>query len=393
MTNTNLQPVGSAELANVSREKLALIDTKARQMHELSKKEVEHPLASAIATATCLQEIRELMMDKVITAGIMKLQGTKIGFVTDKDKNGGYPPDVVVDVTIEAASRGARMVGNEVNIISGACYLTKGYFQRKLDEQLEPGNWHLNHGVPNVEFQNKKQVGATVTTEVKWKDSSGDHTETVSFAIKGNDYATADAYLGKADRKCGKWLLENITGERFSDGDTDDIISVQATTVSSGPVDDGKLATEEQIGYVNYLCSIRAIAQDGIAIDVQNDLRELPVTYATMNSCYKKIVGLLRAKNINQPTTDDWKRATTKQDGSTQEPAAQQGDSNFDRGFVNRQFHSLGNDKYGNNWDTERAKLVSKVDATAVDDSGKPSSGKLTDEGLKEALERLKMQN
>jgi len=396
MTNTNLQKVGSAELAQIPKEKLLLIDNKSRQMHELSSKEMDHPLVAAISVTTLLQEIRDLFNDKAITAGLMKLQGTKIGFVTDKDKNGGYPPNVVVDVTIEAASRGARMVGNEVNIISGSCYLTKGYFQRKLDEQLQPGNWRLNHGVPEVEYQNKKQVSATVTTEIKWKDSNGDHTESVSFAIKGNDYATADAYLGKADRKCGKWLLENITGERFSDGDADEIISVQATTVTSEPVDDGKLATEEQVGYVNYLCSLRAISSEDTAIEVQADLREEPVSHKTVNLCYKKIAGLIRAKGINQPTHDDWMKTVAQANGTAQqEPEAQQQaqDPNFDRGFVNRQLHSLGTDKYGSKWDAERAKIVSKVDPTAVNDEGKPSSAELTDEGLKEALERLKMQD
>jgi len=386
--NSNaLQPVTSAELAQVSKDRLDLIDQKARDMRQLAMTEVENPLGSAIATATALQEIREMMLDKVIIGGIMKLQGTKLGFVTDKDKHDGYHPDVVVDVTIEAASRGARMIGNEVNIISGACYFTKNYFKRKLDEVLSPGNWRFNHGVPKINRDSKGlTTGSEVSTVITWSDSKGSQKEIVTFPIKADKFSSLDQILGKADRKCGKWLLENITGERFDDGDADDMISVEATTITSVQVEDDKLATDEQVAYVKYLCGIHAIMEEDKVIDVRLSMDDEPVTYASMNSGYKKLVGLLNAKNIPVPTKDQ-----VLGGHATNETSQPSGDPNFDRAFVMRTFHALGNETYGTNWDKEREKLVSTVEPTAVKDDGTPSAAKLSDDGLKEALDRLKI--
>jgi hypothetical protein len=54
----------------------------------------------------------EIMQD------IMALQGSSLGFRTDKDKEGGYPVEVVKECMIEAVLKGARVINNETNIIA-----------------------------------------------------------------------------------------------------------------------------------------------------------------------------------------------------------------------------------------------------------------------------------
>ena len=57
--------------------------------------EKAHKLSKAIG------RIKELMTPEYM-APIMNLQGNKLGFKTDKDKNGGYTQDVVRNCLVEA---------------------------------------------------------------------------------------------------------------------------------------------------------------------------------------------------------------------------------------------------------------------------------------------------
>jgi hypothetical protein len=387
--NTAIQKATSNELQKASQEKLEQLDIRAAELKELTLKGTDNPFVTSIAVATTLQEIRELMSDKMIMGGIMALQGTKLGFVTDRDKPKkgpkGYDLEIVRDVTIEAASKGARMIDNEVNIISGACYLTKAYFRRMLDEKLGKGKWHTNHEVPQV-IRNKQggQEGAKVTTTIKWEDSSGEKEETVTHAVKGNDYSTADAYLGKADRKCGKWLLENITGERFNDGDADEIIEIQAQSVPVEEADTtvNEPASEDQINWIKFLCSRAPMIEEDTAIGFQQEMAEAHITNKRASQMHNKMVVLFREKGIKVPTKTDFVNAQK----GTKAPATKkdEGPKDFDRDFYMRTYHALGNEMHGDDWDRCRKNLVDTVSP------GKTSSKDLTDQELIEAIERLK---
>jgi len=384
--NTSLQKTTSKELSQASQEKMDAMDAKAMELKNLTINAIDRPFSATIAVAAALQSIREIMTDKVIMDGLMLLQGTKLGFVTDKDKDRGYPLEVVRDVTIEAASRGARMIGNEVNIISGACYLTKAYFFRKLDERLGAGKWRLNHHVPKTIFNDKVEIGAEVKTVISWADSGGEHSETVTHQIKGNSYATADAYLGKADRKCGKWLLENITGERFSDGDTDDMITIQAETVPTQV--DTTPATGDMLAWIKFLCCRPAIMEEESTIEIFRDVEAGGVTATEANTMHKRLIRLFKAKGILPPTKEDFLKAQktpVEQQPAEQEPAeneAQQDqEAAFDRSFTMRRLHALGNEVHGKgNWTAERLKLVQNINPEYT------SAGDLTDDELREAV-------
>jgi len=216
-------------LVKVEQAKIQAIDDTTSQCREIfAQKEDSESIGHELVLASAIGQLRSLLTDDVMTP-IMALQNSALGFKTDKP-DGGYPPDVVRDVMIEAKTMGARMRGNEVNIIAKGCYLTKNFFMRALNKYLGHGNWHFIHETPRG-----GNGGAVVKTKIIWSDSNGQHEQEVEHAIRGMGNATADLYLGKADRKCGKWLLENITGERFVDGDSDEATPVTPIIKPAAP--------------------------------------------------------------------------------------------------------------------------------------------------------------
>jgi hypothetical protein len=196
------------------------------------------PFSQLLGLAHSVQLLRAALTPEIM-APIMELQSTPLGFRTDKDvkkkpgggygKGDGYPVEVVKDIFIEACRHGANFVGNELNIIAGRCYLTKEFFNRRLDETLGAKNWRLVHTEPAA-----KAGGAVVTTSIQWRDKPGAdwQEQTITLPIKGDGYTTAENYLGKADRKAGAWLYRQVSGEYLPDGDAGDAIDVTARTVS-----------------------------------------------------------------------------------------------------------------------------------------------------------------
>ena len=164
---------------------------------------------------------------------IMALQGNRLGFKTDKDKDGGYKEDIVKKCLIEAVLFGLQPTGNEFNIIAGNMYATKeglGSLLKKfngLSYELLPGAVNMNAGKDTAE--------ATMT--VKWMLNNAPQQRELKFAIKSNAYATPDAIIGKATRKARKWLHDTINGFEIPEGDASD--------VPPAPSEDGPIVLED----------------------------------------------------------------------------------------------------------------------------------------------------
>lgn len=171
--------------------------------------EKANTLSSAIGV---LQEC----LDDEYMKPIMALQGNKLGFKTDKDKDGGYKVHVVKNCLIEAVLTGVQPTGNQFNIIAGNCYITKegfGYLLKNI-----PGlKYTLKFGIPEI-----KPQGAIIDVIVKWKMKEEDEqSETLSLPIKVNKFMGSDAVIGKAERKARAWLYNTITNNEIADGDVD----------------------------------------------------------------------------------------------------------------------------------------------------------------------------
>ena len=116
MTTTQPAIVDQKPLVRVddkTLDQLEQLATDAQHLHTM-----ENGLRKTMKIAYAVAELKAAIMQPNIMNALMQLQGRRIGFLTDLDKEGGYGPEVVADVTVEAIMRGAYMTGNETNIIA-----------------------------------------------------------------------------------------------------------------------------------------------------------------------------------------------------------------------------------------------------------------------------------
>ena len=174
----------------------------------------ENPFARMISIANTMATLRA-NLDEQVMAAVMMLQGSSIGFRTDKDKEGGYPLQIVRDVTIEAAFWGLSPVGNQFNILAGRFYCTKEGFKQLLDN-IAGLKWFIVPG-------NLKQVanGTEVPVHVKYTLNGKTQELDWTFPVRVNAGMGADGVLGKAERKARKRLYEFITGVELADGEVE----------------------------------------------------------------------------------------------------------------------------------------------------------------------------
>lgn len=169
---------------------------------------------------------------KEMMADLMQLQGSPLGFRTDKDSTGGYPEDVVKDCAIDCALRGGRWVGNEFNIIAGRAYYTKEYFTRMLREFPGLTNLRLSPGVPVL-----RDGGALVAYSATWSLNGQpdrmdcalvkiDEKTSVDerICVRVNSGMGTDAILGKAERKMKARIYARLTGSDIAEGDAGEIV-------------------------------------------------------------------------------------------------------------------------------------------------------------------------
>jgi len=172
-------------------------------------------MSKALAVAGALQDLRAAL-SKEVMAAVMPLQGSALGFRTDKDKDGGYPEAVVKDCLIEASLSGVYPVGNEFNIIAGRAYITKEGMGRKLNSI--PGlSWTVTPGIPE-----NRNGGAIVPMAVEWSHGGKASAKELKVCVRVNSGMGADAIIGKATRKARAWLFQTVTGQEVPEGEAGD---------------------------------------------------------------------------------------------------------------------------------------------------------------------------
>jgi len=197
---------------------------------------VQHlaPMQQTVQMAAGIALLRASLTDEVVKELFMPLQGSRLGFRTDRDKEErpGYSIAVVKDVAIEALIRGAYMTGNEVNIIAGGAYFTKEYFARKVLEWPHLTDLRPKPGVPQF---NSDNTSAVVPFEVTWKlggipdkvectlqkGPDGQTMIDARIPVKINKGQGPDAAIGKARRKVLAMVYERLQGGRFLPADGD----------------------------------------------------------------------------------------------------------------------------------------------------------------------------
>jgi hypothetical protein len=172
----------------------------------------------AYTVAIATQKLMGLLTKEYMKP-IMFLQGNKLGFKTDKDKDGGYPEEVVRTCLVEAVLTGVQPYGNQFNIIAGSCYITKegfGYLLKNV-----PGlSYEIIPSIPRID---QAKGSAAIIMKITWaKDGAEASVREIDFAIKVNSFMGADAVIGKATRKARAWLFNMLMGTEISDGDIND---------------------------------------------------------------------------------------------------------------------------------------------------------------------------
>lgn len=190
-------------------------------------------IKQAVRMAQGLRALRAALTDDFVREVLMPLQSSKLGFLTDKDRddNGGpgpgYPISVVRDCVTVAMIHGFNVVGNEFNIIAAGFYGTQAGFDRKVREF--PGLSHFveQPGVP-VMHQEK---GALVPYVASWRingkpdniacvyTKDGDSVFDNRIPVTVNKRMGVDAIIGKARRKLLFRIYQRLNGGAYGIGD------------------------------------------------------------------------------------------------------------------------------------------------------------------------------
>lgn len=216
--NTNTMKTAKHEIA-LSAQETQLAETLDKLTESgLACANMTNNFTKTFTVARCVSQLKQALTPQVMQP-IMELQGTPLGFRTDKDKNGGYPIETVKEVLIEATMAGLMPCGNQFNIIGGRMYPTKEGFTYLLS-QLPDLSYTINQGVPV-----SKNGGAIVRTEILWRrDPSGvaqPNKKILEIPVRVNNGMGVDAILGKADRKAKCWLYNHVTGRTLNDGEVE----------------------------------------------------------------------------------------------------------------------------------------------------------------------------
>lgn len=211
--------------------KLQRLDTFAAENGLSVLVEGKGQFSKALAVANAMNQLR-VMLDDELMKEFMKLQGSPLGFRTDKDKEGGYPIEVVREVLIEATIKGFELTGNQTNVIGGRFYAPKegfeGFFKR-LSQRGLFADLRITQSVPKLVGE---EAHVTCTASFKFRKDTGDEWKSMAIpapgepalvlAIRVNKGQGADAILGKAKRKTLARIYELITGTEITDGDVNE---------------------------------------------------------------------------------------------------------------------------------------------------------------------------
>lgn len=185
-------------------------------------------ISRAFAVAEGVRAVREVV--KVDIDKILPLQGSSLGFRTDKDKQGGYPKDVVIECVTEALLRGLRLTGNEWNIIGGRCYVAQAGCARLVGDYPGLTDLELAPSVPVM-----KDGGAIVEYAAGWNLDGKPMTMTRKIPVRVDQYTSMDSILGKAKRKMLAAIYERLTGSVLSEGDSEDVVPMKAAPTAPPP--------------------------------------------------------------------------------------------------------------------------------------------------------------
>lgn len=178
----------------------------------------------AYAVSNAISTLKSLLTPEYMKP-IMELQGSRLGFKTDKDrskdggKGPGYSEAIVKDCLIDAVLMGLQPYGNEFNIIAGNMYPTKEGCGSLLNK-MQGLDYSIVCKITTIKAD---KSAAEIEAVIKWTlKGETEKTQLLPIPIKMDAYTSVDALIGKATRKSRAWLISRLSGVEITDGDITD---------------------------------------------------------------------------------------------------------------------------------------------------------------------------
>ena len=192
---------------------------------ELNEWERDLVLAKALASL-------ERLLTPDLLQDLIKLQDSPYGFRAD----GKYPADVVRRCLIQAWLAGAKVSGNQFNIIAGNCYLTKEFYRAAILATQGVTNLRLTIGTP----QRYGEKAMVCEAKAEWTYCGKPEvlkflkTEELDARIVVNAHAVngPDAIRGRVESKVYQRVLSVLRG---MNDDADEVIEAETIEGSLSP--------------------------------------------------------------------------------------------------------------------------------------------------------------
>lgn len=189
-----------------------------------------------------MQLMRQQLTPDIMNEYVMPLVGTRLGFRTDRDQDRtkSYSPDEIRDVVIDAMIRGARLVGEELTVISGGPHYTVNYYRRTIFDIDGLDKLVVTNGEPEMVqgLQKSARVPVRITFELHGRPCFHEG----SYVVRVNDGQMATATQTKAERLALKSLKQALVGSTWAPDDAE-AVDGAPLRIGSGKAPDGAFAT------------------------------------------------------------------------------------------------------------------------------------------------------
>lgn len=234
MSTATVESVGQRDASSIESV-LDEIDNAVRVYSALDT--ADYSLHRSMEKADLIDRVKHAMSAPVVRAQILKLKGSRLGFLTDERSAYGdrkevrYAIDDITDALAEGLLRGARLVGNEINIISRTCYLTVNFFRRVVEELLDAPP-KLDIGTPKG--GNPARVPCKAVYVYRGEEHVVDCTGEFEIPVRTFSTDGPDMIIGKARRKLLARVHERLTGKQW--GELDDDASTEKADAVANPI-------------------------------------------------------------------------------------------------------------------------------------------------------------
>ena len=190
----------------------------------------------------------ERLLTPDLLQDFMKLQDSPYGFRTDSK----YPAEVVRRCLIQAWLAGARVSGNQFNIIAGNCYLTKEFYRAAILDTQGVSNLKLTIGTP------QRYGERAMACEAKAEWTFGGRSQELKFlktaeldariVVNSHSSSGPDEIRGRVESKLFQRVLSVLRGMNH---DADEVIETETIDgpVSPSPSNQtGELANAPEVG-------------------------------------------------------------------------------------------------------------------------------------------------